>query len=511
MHIVNRWYGDSGARDAVLGLAQCLERTVYVVGGSVRDRLLGRDGHDMDFAVDHSAMEFARQVARELRGALVTLDEERDTSRVVIFYRGDRYYLDFARMQGRGIRSDLRRRDFTMNALGIPLAEWCCGDPEIVDPCGGVADIGSRLLRVTHPLALQDDPARVIRAVRFVGQLGLTVDSHTEALVRQDAGLLSTVSGERVRDELSLILALEGAYEQVDAMSRWGVLTVVFPELIPLRGLEQTKRHQWDAYNHSLRTVAGVDALFHVNWFRALTGEMPESERLLQNALSPYRDRLVTHLQEVLSADRTRTTLIRLIALLHDIGKRPAVAEGPECGAYFRRHSESGALLMRPVLRRLCFSNRESHMAQTMVRHHMLPGRLGRYSKVARDAAYRYFRDTGDVGLDVLLLSLADHLATRGPALDLPRWQSHLDAVRSLLDTYFTEPEVVNPPKLVDGGLLVREIEGLRGRAIGVLLEEIREAQATGAVRTEEEALAHAKRAYAALSEAESQSHTTPL
>jgi len=496
---VIEWFVDSGARDAVGALAQQFKRDVYIVGGSVRDRLLGQDSRDVDFSVDRGAMAFARAVARRLSGAYVTLDAEHDTARVVILWHGTRFYLDFAGMQGPDIIADLKRRDFTINALAVPLSDWSSAEPKVIDPCGGLADLENRCLRVTHDQALQDDPVRVIRAVRLVGALGLAVEAHTEELIRRDVGLLANVSGERVRDELALILASRGAFERVKVMDRWGILAVVFPELIPLRDLEQSECHYWDAYHHSLRTVAGVDAIFDPIWFQALVGAKDKAEAALHDALLPYRDRLIAHLEEVLSADRTRMTLLRLTALLHDVGKGVLKKKKPKGYTRFPGHGQEGGPLVEIALRRLRFSNREVGAARTIVQHHMRPGFLVRKPEITRRDAYRFFRDTGEVGLDVLLLSLADHLATRGPMLDLSHWKRHLSAIRILLNIYFKQPEVVDPPKLVDGTILMREIEGLSGWRVGRLLEEVREAQAAGIVRTKEEALAHAREIYAQL------------
>ena len=138
-------------------------------------------------------------------------------------------------------------------------------------------------------------------------------------------------------------------------------------------------------------------------------------------------------------------------------------------------------------------------MADTMIRHHGLPAKLAQGESLSRGAAYRFFRDTGVVGQDVLLLSVADYLAMRGPTLDLSRWEGHLSCVRALLDVYFCRPDIVNPPKLVNGTLLIHEIEGLSGPAVGWVLERVREAQAMGTVHTEREALVYAREEYSRL------------
>jgi len=490
---LSSWFASSGILQDVKESAEALGARVYIVGGCVRDRLLGRESHDMDFAVDGSAMTLARMVADRTRGAYFPLDEERDTARVLHKVGSRTYYLDFARLRARDLDADLKLRDYTVNAIGVALEDWEEQSPSWIDPAGGRRDLEEGLIRATTPKALVDDPLRALRAVRLVGRLSFHLDPTTESLIRRDAHLLATVSTERVRDELSLMLETWPVYAQVLDLDRLGLLTVVFPELIPLREVEQGPWHVWDVYQHSLRVIQGLDALYDANAMLALVRQKGILEPWLA-VREPFLADIDAHLNEELSTGRTRRVLLRLAALLHDVAKPDLRTEDESGRVRFHGHDKAGAPIVGTILRRLHFSAREVKEGQTIVEHHMRPGLLTRDKKVSRRAAYRFFRDTGEAAISILLLSLADYLATKGRSIEAEQWTEHLFTIRRLLTLYYREPETVNPPRLVTGDDLMRELDITSGPQIGRLLEAIREAQAVGEVRSRKEALTLARR-----------------
>jgi poly(A) polymerase len=155
----------------------------------------------------------------------------------------------------------------------------------------------------------------------------------------------------------------------------------------------------------------------------------------------------------------------------------------------FLGHTKEGAAIVVNILERLRFSGREIKLVETMVQHHLRPMQMSNNGLPTRRAIYRYFRDTGETGIDILFMSLADHLATRGPRLDLTQWREHAQIVEYVLTERFKEESVVLPPKLVDGHDLINIFELSPGPRIGQLLEAVREAYASGELTTREEAL----------------------
>ena len=458
----------------------------YLVGGCVRDWLLGRSSHDMDFAVAGDAVELARQVADRMGGAFVLLDEERGTGRVVTREEdGQRLFIDFARLQGSDIITDLSRRDFTVNAIAVDITDVELVS-RVIDPYDGRRDLQLGLVRVVSETAFRDDPLRTLRAVRLAAEMKASIEQGTEELLRQAVPLIVSVSAERVRDEVAKILALSGAAENLRYLDESGLLMAVIPELEILKGVEQSEPHYLDVFEHSLETVRRLDEVVE-----AVEGYEGESElSLVSILLSPFSRQLSAHLSQPLSGDRLRLVVLKLVALLHDLGKPATKSFDDEGRIHFYSHEQEGAEIVGAILRRLRFGGNEVTLAKTIVANHMRPPLLAGQEVVTRRAVYRFFRDTGDAGVDTLLFYLADHLATWGPNLQMARWRRRVEFVASMLaDYYERHQKVISPPKLINGHDIMEEFGLEEGPCIGELLEAVREAQAGEEVETREEAL----------------------
>jgi poly(A) polymerase len=157
----------------------------------------------------------------------------------------------------------------------------------------------------------------------------------------------------------------------------------------------------------------------------------------------------------------------------------------------FLGHAKDGAAIAASILERLRFTTKEIKLVEIMVRHHLRPAQMSHNELPSRRAIYRYFRDTGEAGIDILFLSLADHLATRGPRLNLAHWQGHAQMINYVLAQRFEQESLVAPPKLIDGHDIINIFGMSPGPKIGELLEAVREAQASGELTTREEALSY--------------------
>jgi len=461
----------------------------YLVGGYLRDRLLGRLSHDLDIAVPTGAVPLARAIADHFGGPFVLLDAERDTGRVLLRDdQGQQVIVDVARFRAPDILADLRGRDFTINALALSLMAPE-EEPEILDPCGGLPDLKQGLIRAVSEGAFRQDPLRTLRAVRLAAELGFRVEPRTREWLREATGELRRVSAERVRDELVRLVSLPRAAEHLADLDRLGVLPVIIPELEPLKGLEQPPPHRLDAFTHSLETVHTLEELV----IALRTGPTTPPLTLAVESLAPHAQDILAHLGQPISSGRNRESLLRLVALLHDIGKPITSSVDAQGKGHFIGHERVGAQLVADILRRLRFSREEVERGQRIVAHHLRPVLLAREPRVTRRAIYRFFRDTKEEGIEVVLLSLADGLA-RGKIDDHaelpPQWQRRLEVATILLKHYFERREqVIVPPRLLSGDDLM-QIFGLEpGPRLGELLEALREAQAAGEVSTREEAL----------------------
>lgn len=460
----------------------------YLTGGFVRDMLLGRDTIDIDIAVTADAPGIALRVADFLGGKHILLDEVNRVSRVVLFKEdtsaGGRWELDFTTVE-KDIEQDLARRDFTVNAMAIDLEEFIAQpqSPVIIDPLHGQDDLARGIIRAVSGTVFESDPVRLLRAVRLSAELCFKIDEETEGLIRDCSQLVTVVAGERVREELLRLLALPRSGQILTYLAELGLLTAIIPELTPTKGVEQPIVHVWDVFEHSLQTVDTVDFIL-----RRGTCEYAGEEVL---AAVPWTAELKQHFNQEVNYGSTRRSLLKLAALLHDIAKPQTKTVDEDGRTRFLGHTVEGAEIAAGILERLRFSTRETKLVELLVKYHLRPTQMSQEELPSHRAIYRYFRDTGEAGIDILFLSLADHLATRGQYLDLNQWQEHGRLVEYVLARRLEEEHLTAPLKLVDGHDLVDKFGLSPGPGIAEILEAVHEAQATGEVTTRDEALAY--------------------
>jgi tRNA nucleotidyltransferase/poly(A) polymerase len=469
--------------------------TVYLVGGAVRDALLGRPIHDLDFALERNAIKTARQVADALKADFYPLDAERDTGRVILNDDGGRMTMDFASFRGVDLESDLNGRDFTLNAIALNIR-----DNTIHDPLGGAMDLKEKRLRACSPSAFKDDPVRILRGVRLAAKFGFHILPETRAAMKEAAGLLGNVSPERNRDELFRILDGPQPAACLRALDLLGVLDKVLPELSALKGAEQTPPHVHDVWEHTLAVVSHLEKIL-----AALAPEYdPQSASDLLNGLlvlriGRYRQQIGAELVAPLTADRSLRSLLFLAALYHDAAKPQTKKMDEEGQLHFWEHDQQGAEMLVGRGHALALGNDEIQWLETIVRNHMRihfhTNRLvGEGKPPSRRAVYRFFRATGPVGVEICLLTLADLRATYEQTLPQETWAAALEVVRTMLEAWYEKKEEqITPPPLVDGNDLMQALSLQPGRLVGSLLEAVREAQAIGKVSTRAEALSFVK------------------
>ncbi len=467
---------------------------VWLVGGAVRDGLLGLPCDDWDLAVERDAIPLARAVANRLVADFYVLDAEHDTARVIV----DGVTLDFARLRDADLDHDLAARDFTINACAIDLQQ----PDRLIDLFGGQTDIEDGVVRAIAETSLTSDPIRLLRAVRQSASLAFALDPQTAQWIKTHAALIELASAERVRDELIKLIVEPGYADHLLLLDTLDLLPHVLPEIAALKGVEQSRPHHWDVFEHTRRVVDALE-LIGTRW---LGFDQSDASALmlpvipafawdsLLLTLAPFTDSVRVHLQQYdINCKRSRWNTLKWTALLHDSGKPATRTVEADGRTRFFTHEEVGARLAEERLLTLKFSTDEIQRVVNVIRAHMRPHLLAE-APITRRAIYRYFRDTADLGVDVLVLSLADHLATHGPDLEQERWVARLGLVSDMLHAYFVQrAEVVLPPPLINGTELMAELGLKPGKQIGVLLEAIREAQASGEVATQAEALALAR------------------
>jgi putative nucleotidyltransferase with HDIG domain len=434
----------------------------WLVGGAVRDRLLGRATQDFDVAVPGDPRRAAKALRGALGGAAFPLSETFGGWRVV----GPRHawQVDLLPLTGGSLQTDLAARDFTVNAMAEPLS----GGP-LTDPHGGAGDLEARRLRMVSPGALVADPVRTIRAVRLATELGLTVEPATLAAVRDNAPALRRIAPERVFAELKRIVCAAAPGAAVALMTDAGVTAAVVPELLALRGVEQNVYHHRDVFGHTL--------------------EVLDAAAGLQRDPSVLGEGVAERLAEPLADELTRWGGLRFGALLHDIAKPVTRGERPDGRVTFIGHDDAGAAMVRDILARLRASNRLADHVAALTEHHLRLGFLVHERPLGRRSVHRYLRATAPRSVDITVLTVADRLATRGRNAG-DAIAAHLDLARAMLAEALAYRE---QPPLVRGDELARALGVRPGPHLGRLLAELEEDRFAGEILTREDAIARAR------------------
>ncbi len=461
------------ARPLLAAVAEALGEPAWLVGGAVRDALLGRPvAADLDLALPAGSVEAARRLADRLGGAFVPLGEPHGMARVVVREPGPGV-VDLADFRGPTLDADLAGRDVTIDALAVPVGEVLRGPAPVVDPTGGLADLAARRLRACGTRAFADDPVRVLRLLRLRHALGFAIDPGTERLARAAVPGLEGVAGERVREELTRVLRLASSAAVIVEADRWSVVATLLPETGPMRETTQSAPHRFAVWEHSLRALGALEALL------ADLG-----------LLAPHDGRVAAHLADPLGSGLTRREVLKLATLLHDVGKPETRSVDPDGRVRFTGHDRLGAERAVAIAERLRWPGRAVRVLERLVRQHLRPMHLGLVPEVTRRARYRFFRDLGDEVPELICLTIADAAGTGGR----PPAAVYRGDTRVLLESLLAgEAEAVREaaaPPLVRGEDVMAAFDLPPGPEVGRLLGRVREAQALGLVRTREEALA---------------------
>jgi putative nucleotidyltransferase with HDIG domain len=486
----------------------------YIVGGFIRDWLLKRETNDIDIAVSGDARTIAQQVAKEIGGKFVLLDDVNNIARVVVIEeaqlgktsqkqkpRGSEWHFDFSSLTG-DIKTDLARRDFTINAMALELSQFVTAikatttssrksakplaekkSPlKLIDPFSGKEDLRDKIVRGVSEQIFEADAARLLRAVRLAAELDFTIEPNTESLIIRYSQAITEVPGERVREELLRLVTPPRAAYYLRYLDKLGLLLTLIPELAEGKGVEQPTVHFWDVFEHSLQTIAAVEFLIRESDWEY------SNEDMLPTA--PWSDAIDRHLSEEVSSGSNHKVLLKLAGLFHDIAKPMTKSIDDTGRARFLGHTKQGAAMTVNILERLRFSNREIKLVENLVYHHLRPAQMANEDLPTQRAIYRYFRDTGEVGIDILLLALADYLASRGPLTSMEEWRKHCQLINYILAEHDKQQAKILPVELIDGHDIMDTFDLAPGPLVGKLLAMVNEAHASGELSTREEALA---------------------
>jgi poly(A) polymerase len=452
----------------------------YLVGGALRDLMLGRSVRDLDFCLKSGSLEWAGAVRRTFRAGGFTLDDERQTARVFLdFGHSQKFTLDFVSFFGSDLEQDLKNRDYTVNAMALDLDDL----QTLIDPLGGQSDLKAGILRQASQLSMLLDPLRALRGVRMQLDYGLRPEPATGQTMRAAVAELRAVSAERKRDELLKIMELPGVTNALRVLDEYALLDAIFPQIGILKQLPAIPPHIHSLWEHTLATIDLLEQVVGFVNGQEAKDISPFLQNLLVN-LSPYREELAQHLNRPIQADRHRYLLLYLAGLYHDIGKPASQGKKTDGSPHFHGHEELSAKIAADLGTALALGKEESDYLCKVVGNHMRVHLLAHGgTPISKRAIYRYFRELGSAGVDVAVISFCDTVAARGEAISRDHLQRELNATLKLLEAWFKRPaELVQPQKIVTGNDLMQALDLPPSPILGEILEAIREAQVTGLV-----------------------------
>ncbi|ACK42795.1 MULTISPECIES: CCA tRNA nucleotidyltransferase [Dictyoglomus] len=430
--------------------------TPYIVGGFIRDYLLGKNPRDIDFLIHPFNVDFIDHIVKILNGRLVILDEERKYFRIVIKNKEKTFVLDFTPIYQQNLLFEIIRRDFTINSIVLNLKNF-----KIFDPLRGLEDLERNVIKLSSPNSLREDPLRILRVFRF-GASGFKIDKNVLENIEKNSQNLSKIKPERIHEEIYKILKNPFTSHFWKEMEEYGVLKEIFPELSKIKYIPWSKPHHENPLDHSITTLYVLEDLFYNMDFL-----FPSIKKDLENYFSKN-----------LFSEFTKKETLKLTSLLHDIGKSKTYSIDEENLVHYYGHSKVGAEMIKEIAERLKLSNKELTFIQKLIRNHMYLIDLIKNPEIK--TIHKLISRVNEDVPSLVFLFISDQIAIKGNF-------ENKDYFEKLLEEFF---KLKNIPKPLLSGHEIMQLFNLNPSPIvGTLKEKLIEAQIEERVKTKEEAI----------------------
>lgn len=451
-------------KDSILNnLASFFDNEIYVVGGTVRDFLMGKISYDRDLiVVDEDAKSFSQKVAEFFDGVFIPLDEENKIYRIVL--KDKKNFLDITNPIGGNLEEDIMRRDITINAIAVNIKTG-----EIPSFCEfGIQDLQNKIIREIKEENFNDDPLRMLRVYRFYANLGFEISPELLNITKKHASLINKPAKERIEYELMKLFDGEFAAQALLKMDESEILEIIFPFVKELKQVPPNLHHHLDLFNHSIETVNQVQKFYEI------------SPKEVQE-----------HLKKVDFGGFSRLAHLKLAALMHDIGKFSTWTIEPDTGRHrFIKHEDVGAKLAIPILKKMCFSNKQIDYISYIIKKHMYPTAVVSAPELNDKVMMRYVRKSADNAIDTIIIAKADRVSAQGPEITKELVEENITLLDKLLQFYLNTKETLAPlPKLLDGREVMSILNINPSPMLGKILNELHEAQISGDVLTKDDAV----------------------
>lgn len=467
---MNTLIKDKITSDKILSkiIASC-DNEIYIVGGTVRDFLTGKESFDRDIIVtDEDAKDFALKIQPLFDAVFVPLDEVNKIYRLVLPDKVN--YIDITNPLEGSLHKDLMRRDLTINAVAVNV-RTC----EIIDLCGGITDIHNRTINYINEHNFEDDPLRLLRVYRFQAALGFELTPETIHAVCKFVKLIHKPAVERIIHELILLFGGKYADKALLNMNKTWLLEEIFPVVKELKQVPPNTHHHLDLFHHSVETVRQIQLIY-------------------ENSA----DKVKEHLERVDFGGATRLAHLKLAGFLHDIGKFSTWTIEEDTGRHrFIKHDDVGAKMSIPLLKKMNFSNKQIEYISSMIRNHIYPSQVMCAPEINDKIMMRYVRKMEDNSIDEIILAQADRLSARGEAVSDEMVENNISGLNRLLKFYLDVRDTLEPlPVLLDGNDVIKILNIKPSKQLGQIMNALHEAQLSGDITTKEQAEAFVKSFY---------------
>ncbi len=431
------------------------DNEIYLVGGAVRDFLLGKRTYDRDLIVlDEDARAFAVELSKFLDATFVPLDEENKIYRLVMSDKIN--YIDVTNPIENSLERDLMRRDLTINSIAVNLKTF-----EVIDLCGGITDLQHGVLDCINVQNFEDDPLRLLRVYRFQALYGFELSHQVIEAACKYSDMVVKPAQERITCEIIKLFSGPFAYKALLNMDKTWILEKIFPFVKELKQVPKNTHHHLDLFHHSIETVKQLSGIY--------ANSSPEIKE---------------HMNRIDFGGASRIAHLKLAAFMHDIGKFSTWTIEEDTGRHrFIKHDDVGAKMTYQLLKRMSFSNKQIDYIASMVKNHIYPSQVVASPEVNDKVMMRYIRKMSNNSIDNILLAQADRLSARGEAVTDEIVENNINNLNRLMQFYLDVRETLEPlPKLLDGKEVMQILNIPPSPKLGEIMDALHEAQISGDV-----------------------------
>lgn len=431
----------------------------YLVGGSIRDFFTKKcEFCDRDISIK-GAENFARKLANKFGATFIELDNENKIYRIVL--KDKINFLDISEMQGNSIEDDLKRRDFTINAIAYDLS-----NEKFIDVTGGLNDLKNKVLRHIDDKNFEEDPLRVLRAFRFYSMTGFEMTEELVKALKKYMPLALIPAKERINYEIIKLFGGDYASSALRKMDELGLLGKIIPQVKEMKNVPPNTHHHLDLFHHVIETVRQIEIIY-----AGLSGFEKE------------------HMDAVDFGGFPRINHLKLAGFLHDIGKYSTWTIEESGRHRFIKHDDVGSKMVVPLLRDLKFSKKQIEYVSCMIKNHIYPSNVIVAPILNEKVMMRYVRKMGENVVDNIILAKADRLSARGVDITEEVINSNINGLNKLLEFYLSKKDSLTPlPKLLDGREIMTLLDIKPSPKLGEIIELLKESQLNGDITTYEEA-----------------------